>query len=38
LIPLTPCRNVGVGMTAGLLLFPLLQPITGRVREARPPM
>ena len=30
--------NIGVGMTAGLLLHPLLKLITGRVREVTPPM
>jgi AGZA family xanthine/uracil permease-like MFS transporter len=30
--------NIGVGMTAGLLLFPLLKLITGRGREVKAPM
>lgn len=30
--------NIGVGMTAGLLLHPLLKLITGRVREVKPAM
>jgi adenine/guanine/hypoxanthine permease len=30
--------NVGVGMTAGLLVYPLLKLLTGRVREVSPPL
>ena len=30
--------NVGVGMTAGLLLYPILKLITGRVKEVPPPL
>ena len=30
--------NVGVGMTSGLLLYPILKLITGRVREVPPPL
>jgi AGZA family xanthine/uracil permease-like MFS transporter len=30
--------NVGVGMTAGLLLYPILKVITGRGREVPPAM
>jgi AGZA family xanthine/uracil permease-like MFS transporter len=30
--------NIGVGMTAGLLLHPLLKLLSGRVREVRAPM
>ena len=30
--------NVGVGMTAGLLVYPVLKLITGRVREVPPPL
>lgn len=30
--------NIGVGMTAGLLLYPVLKLITGRVREVPPPL
>jgi len=30
--------NIGVGMTAGLLLFPLLKLITGRAREVKAPL
>ena len=30
--------NVGVGMTAGLLLYPVLKLITGRVRDVPPPL
>jgi adenine/guanine/hypoxanthine permease len=30
--------NVGVGMTAGLLLYPVLKLITGRVKEVPPPL
>ena len=30
--------NVGVGLTAGLLIYPVLKLITGRVREVPPPL
>jgi AGZA family xanthine/uracil permease-like MFS transporter len=30
--------NVGVGLTAGLLIYPVLKLITGRVREVAPPL
>jgi adenine/guanine/hypoxanthine permease len=30
--------NIGVGMTAGLLVYPLLKLLTGRVREVPPPL
>jgi adenine/guanine/hypoxanthine permease len=30
--------NIGVGMTAGLLFYPVLKLITGRVREVPPPL
>jgi len=30
--------NVGVGMTAGLLVYPVLKVITGRAREIPPPL
>ena len=30
--------NIGVGMTAGLLLHPVLKLVTGRVREVKAPM
>jgi adenine/guanine/hypoxanthine permease len=30
--------NIGVGMTAGLLFYPILKLITGRVREVPPPL
>ncbi len=30
--------NVGVGLTAGLLIYPVLKLITGRVREVSPPL
>ena len=30
--------NIGVGMTAGLLVYPLLKLATGRVREVPPPL
>lgn len=30
--------NIGVGMTAGLLIYPLLKLVSGRVREVPPPM
>jgi AGZA family xanthine/uracil permease-like MFS transporter len=30
--------NVGVGMTSGLLLYPILKLITGRVKEVPPPL
>jgi AGZA family xanthine/uracil permease-like MFS transporter len=30
--------NIGVGMTAGLLVYPLLKLVTGRVREVPPPL
>ncbi len=30
--------NIGVGMTAGLLVYPVLKLLTGRVREVAPPM
>ncbi|MCC7054567.1 MAG: NCS2 family permease [Gemmatimonadaceae bacterium] len=30
--------NVGVGMTAGLLLYPLMKLLTGRAREVPPPL
>ncbi len=30
--------NIGVGMTAGLLVYPVLKLITGRVREVPPPL
>jgi AGZA family xanthine/uracil permease-like MFS transporter len=30
--------NIGVGMTAGLITYPILKTITGRVREVPPPM
>ena len=30
--------NIGVGMTAGLLLHPILKVITGRAREVKPAM
>jgi AGZA family xanthine/uracil permease-like MFS transporter len=30
--------NIGVGMTAGLLAYPLLKSITGRHREVPPAM
>ncbi len=30
--------NVGVGLTAGLLMYPVLKLITGRVREVPPPL
>src|SRR5512137_2158769 len=30
--------NIGVGMTAGLLVYPLLKTITGRIREVPPAM
>lgn len=30
--------NVGVGMTAGLLVYPVLKLLTGRVREVPPPL
>lgn len=30
--------NIGVGMTTGLLLYPVLKLITGRVREVPPPL
>jgi AGZA family xanthine/uracil permease-like MFS transporter len=30
--------NVGVGMTTGLLMYPLLKLFTGRVREVPPPL
>lgn len=30
--------NIGVGMTAGLLVYPVLKLLTGRVREVPPPL
>ena len=30
--------NVGVGMTAGLLIYPILKLLTGRVKEVPPPL
>lgn len=30
--------NIGVGMTGGLLIYPVLKLITGRVKEVPPPM
>jgi adenine/guanine/hypoxanthine permease len=30
--------NIGVGMTAGLLIYPVLKLLTGRVREVPPPL
>ena len=28
--------NIGVGMTAGLLAYPLIKLLTGRAREVKP--
>jgi adenine/guanine/hypoxanthine permease len=30
--------NIGVGLTAGMLVYPLLKLLTGRVREVQPPL
>lgn len=30
--------NIGVGMTAGLLIYPVLKLVTGRVKEVPPPL
>ncbi|MDZ7632040.1 MAG: solute carrier family 23 protein [Gemmatimonadaceae bacterium] len=30
--------NIGVGMTAGLLVYPVLKLLTGRIREVPPPL